>query len=255
MMAKDRLEIIYEDDHILLANKPPGLLSIPDRFDPHKPNLAGMLNQRYGKVWVVHRLDRETSGLLVFARDEEAHRHLSQQFELRQTNKVYLALLDGQLPQAEGTIENRLAENPAKPGRMMVAKKGKLAITHYRLLESFRQFCLAEARIETGRMHQIRVHFESIGHPLAIDSLYGRREALFLSAIKQRGFHLGAQEEERPLMSRITLHAWRLELEHPATGQHLAFEAPLPKDFAALLKQLRKWGGEGERIKLREVGG
>jgi 23S rRNA pseudouridine1911/1915/1917 synthase len=241
-MAKDSPLIIFEDESIILATKPPGLLSIPDRFSAQKPNLVAMLNLQFGKVWVVHRLDRETSGLIVFARNEDAHRSLSLQFEQRQSKKTYLALLDGQLPHPEGTIENRLAENPAHPGKMMVAKKGKTAITHYRLVENFRQFCLVEARIETGRMHQIRVHFESIGHPLAIDSLYGRREALLLSTIKQKGFRLGNEQEERPLMSRLTLHAWKLEFEHPASGQLVSFEAPLPRDFDAVLKQLRKWG-------------
>jgi len=241
-MAKEKPEILFEDEHLILANKPPGLLSIPDRFAPEKPNLLALLNRQYGKVWTVHRIDRETSGLICFARNEEAHRNLSLQFEQRAVEKTYLALLDGPAVPEEGTIDRPLAESQSQPGKMVVAKKGKAAITRYKVAERFRQFTLVEARIETGRTHQIRAHFESIGHPLAVDRLYGRREAFYLSEVKQKGFHLSREEEERPLLSRLPLHAWKLALDHPHTGERLVFEAPLPKDFAAVLKQLRKWG-------------
>ncbi len=241
-MAKEKPEILFEDEYLILANKPPGLLSIPDRFAPEKPNLLALLNRQYGKVWTVHRIDRETSGLICFARNEEAHRHLSQQFEQRTVEKTYLALLDGPSVPEEGTIDRPLAESQSQPGKMVVVKKGKAAITHYKVAERFRQFTLVEARIETGRTHQIRAHFESIGHPLAVDRLYGRREAFYLSEVKQKGFHLSREEEERPLLSRLPLHAWKLALDHPHSGERLVFEAPLPKDFAAVLKQLRKWG-------------
>ncbi len=241
-MPKEKPEILFEDEHLILANKPPGMLSVPGRFAPEKPSLLAWLNQRYGKVWAVHRIDRETSGLICFARNEEAHRHLSQQFEQRTVEKTYLALLDGPSVPEKGSIDRPIAESHSHPGKMTVAQKGKPALTHYKVIERFRQFTLVEARIETGRTHQLRVHFESIGHPLAIDSLYGRREAFYLSEAKQKGFHLRRDEEERPLMSRIPLHAWKLALSHPHSGERLLFEAPLPKDFAAMLKQLRKWG-------------
>ena len=241
-MAKEKPEILFEDEQLILANKPPGLLSIPDRFAPEKPNLLALLNQQYGKVWTVHRIDRETSGLICFARNEEAHRHLSLQFEQRAVEKTYLALLDGPAVPEEGTIDRPLAESQSQPGKMVVAKKGKAAITHYKVAERFRQFTLVEACIETGRTHQIRAHFESIGHPLAVDRLYGRREAFYLSEVKQKGFHLSREKEERPLLNRLPLHAWKLALDHPHTGERLVFEAPLPRDFAAVLKQLRKWG-------------
>lgn len=241
-MPKLKPEILFEDEQLIVANKPPGLLSIPDRFALEKPNLLALLTHEYGKVWTVHRIDRETSGLICFARNEEAHRRLSQQFEQRTVEKTYLALLDGGATPEAGTIDRPIAESHTQPGKMVVAKKGKNAVTHYQVVERFRLFTLVEARIETGRTHQIRVHFESIGHPLAVDSLYGRREALLLSEIKQKGYHLGRGQEERPLMSRMPLHAWKLALDHPHTGERMEFEAPLPKDFAAVLKQLRKWG-------------
>ncbi len=241
-MGKVKPDILHQDEHIVMVNKTPGLLSIPDRHDPTLPSLLGLLNQQFGKVYTVHRLDRETSGLLVFALQEEAHRELSRQFQQRTVEKRYLALLDGVVYHDTGTLDRPLAEHPTKPGRMIVAKKGKAAVSHYKVIERFKQFTLVEFHIETGRMHQIRVHAEALGHPLAIDEMYGRREAFFLSEVKQRGFQLGKDEEERPLMQRLTLHALRLTIDHPATGERTTFEAPLPKDFRAVLQQLRKWG-------------
>jgi 23S rRNA pseudouridine1911/1915/1917 synthase len=242
-MPKPKIAYLYEDEEIIVVNKPAGLLSVPDRFDADKPHLSGLLQRRYGRVWTVHRLDRQTSGLLVFARTEDAHRHLSRQFQGRSVKKTYLALLDGCMTDNSGTIDRPVAEHPTKAGQMMVAKKGKQAVTHYRVAERFQHFTLAEAVIETGRTHQIRVHMEALGYPLAVDELYGRRSAFYLSEVKKRNYRLGKLEEERPLMSRLSLHAWKLSLQHPATEAPINFEAPLPKDFSAVLKQIRKWGG------------
>lgn len=242
-MPKHQPEILHQDDDLVVVNKPAGLLTLPDRFKPdEKPNLKTQLDQLFGKVWTVHRLDRETSGLLVFALHEESHRSLSQQFQERTVDKAYTAILDGCPAGAEGTIDRPIGPNPAKPGQMMVVKKGKPSITHYKVLEAFRQFALTEFRIETGRTHQIRVHAAAIGHPLAVDAFYGRREALYLSEIKTRGFQLGKTREERPLLSRIALHSSRLSFVHPGHQEPLLIEAPLPKDLRAVLNQLRKWG-------------
>lgn len=241
-MARPKLDIVYEDHDLLLANKPGGLLTLPDRFAPEKPNVLGLLNQAYGKVWTVHRLDRETSGIMVFAKNEEAHRELSRQFQEREVAKAYLALADGQIHLEEGEIDRPIVPNPAKPGQMMTARKGKAAFSRYKVLERFQNFTLVEVSIETGRTHQIRVHLQALGHALAIDEFYGRRTALFLSEIKGRNYSLGKFEEERPLMGRLSLHAWKLALQHPSTGEKRSWEAPLPKDFNAVLKQLRKWG-------------
>lgn len=239
-MAKP-ISIIYEDEHLLLVNKPTGMLSIPDRFDPDKPNLYTQLHRQYEKVWVVHRIDRPTSGLICYALNEEAHRHLSLQFQQRSVEKTYLALVDGRLPKDEGSIDLRIAPNPAKAGQMIAGKTGKTALTHYRVVERFPAFTLVEVRIETGRTHQIRVHFQAIGHPLAVDELYGKRTGLFLSEIKRKGFRMGKEQEERPLLARLALHAQRITLTHPATETSFTMEAPLPKDLSAVLKQMRKW--------------
>lgn len=235
-------DIIFEDDHIIVANKPAQLLSIPDRFDATKPSLSAELTVTRGKIFIVHRLDRETSGIIVFAKNEETHRHLSMQFENHETQKVYLALLDGVMHQEEGEIDRPITEHPTIPGKMMVAKKGKESFTLFKVIERFKHFTLVEADIRTGRTHQIRVHFQSLGYPLAVDALYGRREALFGRDIKNK-FKVGKfTEEELPLMKRTTLHAFRLTFKHPLSNEWVSFESDVPKDFRALLNQLRKWG-------------
>jgi len=236
-------ELIYEDDALLVVNKPAGMLTIPDRFG-NKDSLQGALERKYGKVFVVHRLDRETSGVICFARTEAAHRHLSIQFEHHTTDKFYLALLDGALHHDEGEIDKPIGEHPTVSGKMTVTNSGKPSLTFYRALERFKRFTLVEALIKTGRMHQIRVHFQSIGYPLAVDALYGRRTAFYLSEIKGKSYKSGKYtEEERPMMERTSLHSSRLRLDHPVTGERMEFKAELPKDFAAVLNQLRKWGG------------
>lgn len=235
-------ELIYEDDSLLVVNKPAGLLTIPDRFGS-KDSLVSLLERKYGKVFVVHRLDRETSGIICFARTEAAHRHLSLQFEHHTADKFYLALLDGVLHHDEGEIDKPIGEHPTISGKMAVANSGKPSLTFYRVLERFKRFTLAEALIKTGRTHQIRVHFQSIGYPLAVDALYGRRAAFFLSEIKGSAYKTGKySDEERPLMDRTSLHSSRLRIDHPATAERMEFQTELPKDFAAVLNQLRKWG-------------
>lgn len=237
-------EVLYQDPDLIILNKPPGILSIPDRFVPDKPNLLHQLQEMLGEVWVVHRLDRETSGAICFARNAEAHRHLSLQFEQRQVNKYYWAVVDGLLSEKKGTIDRPIAPHPSVSGKMVISKQGKPSLTHYQVLEEFQFFSLVEADIRTGRTHQIRVHFESLGHPLVVDELYGKREALFLSEIKRRRFRLGKNEAERPLFRRLSLHARRLLVEAPGSGERLEVEAPPPKDFRAMLNQMAKWLGK-----------
>jgi 23S rRNA pseudouridine955/2504/2580 synthase/23S rRNA pseudouridine1911/1915/1917 synthase len=236
------LTIFYEDEHLLVVNKPSGLLTIPDRFG-NKESLQAELEKRYGKVFVVHRLDRETSGILCFARNEAAHRHLSMQFEHHSTDKFYHTLVDGVLHHEEGEINKPIGEHPTIPGKMVVASWGKPSLTFYRALEHFAHFTLVETLIKTGRTHQIRVHLQHIGYPLAVDAVYGRREAFFLSEIKGKKYKSGkfTDEEEKPLMARSSLHSSRLRLDHPVTEERLEFRSELPKDFAAVLNQLRKW--------------
>lgn len=235
-------DILFEDEHFVVVNKPAGLLSIPDRSGS-KDNLLNALERKFGKVFIVHRLDRETSGIICFALNEAAHRHLSLQFEHHKADKFYLALLEGVLHHDEGEIDNPIGEHPTIAGKMAIVRSGKPSLTFYRVLERFKRYTLAEALIKTGRTHQIRVHFQSIGYPMAVDALYGRRAAFYLSEVKGKSYKSGKHtEEERPMMERTSLHSSRLRLDHPVTGERMEFKAELPKDFAAVLSQLRKWG-------------
>jgi RluA family pseudouridine synthase len=233
--------LLHEDEHLLVVGKPAGMLTIPDRAG-NQDNLVSALERRYGKVFVVHRLDRETSGILCFARNEAAHRHLSLQMERHSADKFYFALLDGVLHHEEGEIDKPIGEHPAIPGKMTISTSGKPSLTFYRVAERFERFTLVEVQIKTGRTHQIRVHFQSIGYPLAVDALYGQRPAFRLSELKGKSYKTGKHSDgERPLMERTSLHAARLRLDHPHTGERMEFRAELPKDFSALLSQIRKW--------------
>lgn len=234
-------DILHDDADIVIVNKASGLLTIPDRFDASKANLHAQLSDKYGDIYTVHRLDRETSGVICFARTEEAHRVLSLQFEDRSVEKIYYALVEGRLAMT-GEIDKNIAPHPYLKGKMIAGKRGKASLTLFKSVEYFKNYTLAEADIKTGRTHQIRVHFSAIGHPLAVDNLYGRKSDFLLSEVKRKRYNLGREQEERPLMSRTSLHAHRLRLTHPTTGEEMNFEAPLHKDFKAVLKQLQKWG-------------
>lgn len=238
---KGKLDFLYRDEHLVVLNKPSGYLSIPDRFVPEKPNLVHQLEQTFEKAWIVHRLDKETSGAICFALNAETHRSLSMQFEKREVEKIYHVLVDGQVTQDSGEIDRPIAPHPTIPGKMIASAKGKAARTLYQVHKKYRDFTLLKANIKTGRTHQIRVHFSSIGFPLSVDPMYGRRDALALSEIKKRNFRLGKGQEERPLLRRLSLHSASLQFLHPVTGELLKIEAPYHKDFRAVLQQMNKW--------------
>ncbi|TAK41154.1 MAG: RluA family pseudouridine synthase [Saprospiraceae bacterium] len=239
---KQNPEIIFEDGDVVVVNKPAFMLTMSEKSASVKFNLSGWLSERCGNIFLVHRLDKETSGIMVFAKNEEAHKNLSLQFESHTVEKYYLTLVEGVLSQNEGIIEKPIAPNEQHPQRMVIASRGRASLTRFRVVERFRNYTLAEASTKTGRAHQIRVHFQSIGHPLAVDFVYGRKEVFLLSEVKQNKFQMGKGQEERPLMERSSLHAAGLSFDHPRTKQRMNFEAALPKDFAAVVKQLRKWG-------------
>ncbi|MCB0638904.1 MAG: RluA family pseudouridine synthase [Lewinella sp.] len=240
-MGRSGFTILYEDEELLFVDKPAGLLSIPDRFSDELPSLSQQLQRAYGEVWTVHRLDRDTSGVMCFALTAEAHRHLSLQFSEHSPEKHYLALTEGRLPMEAGQLNYALAPDPRRPGAMRVQDRGKAAVTDFHVMELFQQFTLVDVHLQTGRTHQIRVHFQAFGHPLVADPLYGRREAFYLSAVKGKGYQLGREKTERPLLTRTALHAASLALLHPQTGEMIRAEAPLPKDMGAVVQQLRKW--------------
>ncbi len=236
-----KLDLLHVDEHLVVVNKPAGLLSVPDRYNPEIPNLNKLLGERYGDpILPVHRLDRPTSGVIVFARTAAAHRELNRQFEQREVGKVYHALVEGQPGGSEIEVDEPIASNPGKAGRMMVSNRGKYALTIFKQMEAFgHQFSLVGAQIFTGRTHQIRVHLAYAGYPLMVDPDYGTRNEFKLSEIKRR-YNLGREKEERPLLARAPLHALRLSFTHPATEEKMIFEAPYPKDLRATINQLRK---------------
>ncbi|MCP9235891.1 RluA family pseudouridine synthase [Lewinella sp. JB7] len=238
-----KLSILHQDDHLIVVDKPADVLTVPDRHDPDLPNLKHLLAERFGNIIPVHRLDRPTTGVLVFARTPEAHRSLSMQFEARDVEKVYLALVDGNPEPEEGTIDEPIAPHPSKVGQMMVTNRnGKFARTDYKVMETLGRFSLVGVQIFTGRTHQIRVHLAYIGHPLIVDSFYGKRTEFLLSEVKGRRYNKGKHEVERPLLSRVPLHASRLGFTHPVTEEWMHFQVDLPKDMRAMVKQLGKLG-------------
>ena len=232
--------VLHEDAAIVVVNKPAGVLTVPDRHDPSKLNVTAYLRSRYDNILIVHRLDRDTSGVLVFARTAEAHRDLSLQFQNRTVTKHYRTLVAGQVAHDEGLIDKPIVPHPHIGGKMIVARKGKASQTRYTVLERFQRHTWLDVELLTGRTHQIRVHFLAQGYPLAVDPLYGKRERLALSDIKP-GYRHPYPAEERPLLGRLSLHAATLAIHHPDSKERLTFEAPLPKDLRALLQQLRKW--------------
>ena len=239
MENKYKLDIIAETDNWIAVNKPTGLLSIPDRTQS-ETSLKDILNEKFGKVWVVHRLDQPTSGLILFAKNEAAHRYLSQQFEERKVIKYYVGLVQGTPVPDTGTIDAPTMEHPVKKGNYITHAKGKPALTDYSTLQTFRSYSWMQFQIHTGRTHQIRVHMKHIGHPIVCDDLYGINTPLLLSTIKGSKFKLSKEEEEeRPLLNRLALHAHILSFTD-LDGKVQKLEAPVPKDLRATLQQLEK---------------
>jgi 23S rRNA pseudouridine1911/1915/1917 synthase len=234
--------ILTETDHWIALNKPAGLLSVPDRLGK-EISLKMMLREKYGNIWTVHRLDRDTSGVILFAKDETTHQLLNQQFEDRQTEKIYTGLVIGVPTTESGSITSPIAEHPAGDGRMMTHAKGKPSHTDYRILEALRPYSLMEFNIHTGRTHQIRVHLQTLGHPIVCDTLYGDGKPVLVSSLRKK-FKLAKNvEEERPILSRLALHAHRLCFTDN-NGQLQKIEAPLPKDLTATIAQLKKSQGK-----------
>jgi 23S rRNA pseudouridine1911/1915/1917 synthase len=221
------LEVVFEDDDLLVINKPAGMVVHPAQGHDHGtlvnallaryPDLAALtLADRPG---IVHRLDRDTSGLIIVARNPLALRRLQQQFKARTVEKIYLALVFGRPEAAEGIIDMPLGRDPRFRQKMAPRADGKPARTHYRVIEDFGQYSLLEVGLETGRTHQIRVHLAWLKCPVVGDTVYGRKKNA-----------LG--------LKRQFLHAWRLRFEHPRTGDLLQLTAPLAPDLQAVLEQL-----------------
>ena len=222
------LQILFEDDDLLVLDKAAGMVVHPapgnqehtlvNALLSHCPTLSGIGGKE--RPGIVHRLDKETSGCLVVAKNDRAHRDLSKQFAARAVKKTYLALVTGRLKKASGMIDAPIGRHPVHRQRMSISKtsRGRSAVTEYRVLRSGREMSLVECALHSGRTHQIRVHLHHLGHPVIGDKLYGAKTS-----------------KDFP---RQMLHAWRLGFAHPCTGEWKTFEAAMPSGFQAILDQL-----------------
>lgn len=224
------LSVLYEDHDIIVVDKPRGMVVHPaagissgtlvNALLFHCRDLSGINGAL--RPGIVHRLDKDTSGVMVAAKNDAAHLDLAEQIRTKSAQRMYLAVVHGNIREEAGTIKGAIGRHPTDRQRMAIVREhGKEAVTHFRVRERFGAYTLIECRLETGRTHQIRVHMTSIGHPLVNDPKYGPRKTPF--AIKGQA-----------------LHSRSLTLRHPASGEQMTFEAPIPEDFAGIIKALHK---------------
>jgi 23S rRNA pseudouridine1911/1915/1917 synthase len=244
-----KLDIVYEDPDLLVINKPAGMVVHPGAGNYSGTLVNALLHHSaddlsgIGGVMrpgIVHRLDKDTTGLMVAAKNDIAHRGLAEQLETRTLTRIYKAIVLGVPFPAKGTVDQPLGRHPASRLKMTIRRKGgKDARTHYSVEKKLgNEFALIECKLETGRTHQIRVHMESIKHPLIGDVLYGPQASAVKAALK-RGDYSEKAAEAVLNFPRQALHAAGIEFVHPVSGEELAFEAPMPKDMAKLLKLLQ----------------
>ena len=255
-MKKNAFTVIYQDEDIIAVNKSAGLLVAADRWDTEAERLDVLLQKkllhesehaqkdspqdgRQIKLYAVHRIDKDTSGLLIYAVNADAHRALNTAFQNREIKKTYRLLIHGRTQNRHFTVDLPLrADGDALHRTVVDRRRGKEAVTHFTVLETFRQFSLIEAQPITGRTHQIRAHLAAAGYPIVCDTLYGSGKPVLLSALKKRW--RGDVYAEQPLINRLALHAYQLEGIHPRTGQPFAFTAEYAKDFKSTVHQLQK---------------
>jgi len=243
------LDVLYEDEHLVAVNKPAGIPVEPSRWGEHPLHLGGALLDWAERRQVegpmeqrprgLHRLDLGTSGVMLYALSLDAERYYRELFSSRMIEKTYHALVIGEVSEA-GVVDSPIAPDRARGGVMRIYDHGKPSLTEYKPLERFRGYSLIEAQPRTGRTHQIRVHMASVGHPLVVDPRYGGAEGLLLSHIKS-GYRPKKGQEERPLMSRLTLHAKAVRMVPFGGSEEIEISADYPKDFRIALDKMRRW--------------
>ncbi len=236
--------VIADDPEFLVVAKTAGVTVVPDRTRS-APSIIELLRDAAPageERFVVHRIDRDATGIVVFAKNRASHRHLSRQFQNREVSKEYLAIVTGEPDRDEPqTIELPIGHDPREKMRMRTDRReGKPSRTTFRVVERFRDFALVGVRPETGRTHQIRVHMAGIGHPLAVDPMYGGSDVLTVADLKNT-YRPKRGAVPTPLIDRLTLHAWRLHFRHPGSEEAFDVECPPPEDFELTLKMLRKY--------------
>ena len=229
------LEIVFEDDHLLIIDKPAGLVVHPAAGNPDGTLVNALLHHCAGRLsgiggvarpGIVHRIDKDTSGLMVVAKTDRAHEGLAKQFAVHSIDRRYKAIVAGRPSPPAGTIDAPLARSPTNRKKVAIVASGKRAVTHYRTIRPLREASLVECRLETGRTHQVRVHMTSIGHPLLGDPVYGRTKPALRPVLETLGFR------------RQALHAAHLGFIHPIKSTALSFESELPADMQELFTSL-----------------
>ncbi len=238
---KNKAEILFQNKTLLALNKPSGILSVPDRYNADRPSIASLITETFPEARPLHRLDLETSGVLLFCLSTDAFGWYSDQFEARSVHKKYLALGDGRCVTESGEIDAPLYTTGT--GKVTIHKRGKSSQTQWRVLEHFKHHTLFELTPLTGRTHQIRVHLASIGHPVLGDTTYGSAGPLYLSDLKGKGkYKLGRdKEQEYPIIQRIALHAASITITDYSSSEPIEVQAPLPKDMRVGLNKLRQF--------------
>ena len=236
--------VLFEDESLIAFDKPSGLLTAPDGWDKGRIHLMAMIHQQISSaIFNIHRLDRETSGVLLCSKDKKSLDHLSSQFQSRGVIKRYLAIIQGTLPKDELTIRLPIAEDKYQLGKMCISRSlDKPCETFVKGIIRWRGYSLVEIFPKTGRTHQIRVHLASQKCSVLADALYGSGQGLLLSDIKT-GYKHKKNEPERPLLGRLALHAESITFTHPLTHQLQTIHSPLPHDFEIAIKYLKRFAG------------
>jgi len=240
MKTSPNYSVIHSDEQIIVLNKKSGLCVAADRYDEDAPRLDLLAQEEFGELFAVHRIDKDTSGIVVYARNAEAHKNLCAQFAGRNVHKVYHCLVRGRPLWQDLKVNLPLMPDGDARHRTVVSKThGKPSITDFRFIGACGPFSWLEARPLTGRTHQIRAHLNANNLSIVCDPLYsGNQRGVYLSELKKR--YNGDLEMERPLIDRLALHAWKIQFEHPATKEPVEFTAPYPKDLEVTRKQLAK---------------